>query len=92
MRFITLSFGLLGVAILSLVLSSTLFDASLGGMSLAAQRAVGVVTLFLPAAAGTVLGVLGFIRAPPRRALAAVATALNSLFALFFAAVLTLAG
>jgi hypothetical protein len=87
-----LSLGLLGIAVFCLAVMSTLLDATLGGMPLAIQRAIGLLTLVLPAAAGAVFGLLGFLREPRRRLLAAVAVVLNVLFALFFASVLALAG
>jgi len=87
-----LSLGLFAVAALSLIVSSTLLDATLGEMPFAVQRAIGLVTLVLPAAMGAVLGVLGFLRERRSKPLAAVATVLNLLFALFHASVLAFAG
>lgn len=78
------------VALAVLIIISTLFDSSLGGLSLTAQRWIGYLTLVLPALVGVVLAALGLRR--PKKALAIIGLVLNTLFALYFALVLSFAG
>lgn len=86
------SLALLAVALLILVVTSTVLDASLGGVSLSAQRWIGFVTLVLPAVTGAILGAMGLFRANQRKGLSLLGLILNTIFALFFAAVLSFAG
>lgn len=81
---------LLLVAVAVLIVTSTLFDTSMGQLSLTVQRWIGFGTLVLPALVGAILGGLGLRQ--PRRALAIVGLALNTLFALYFGLVLLFAG
>lgn len=78
------------VAVAVLIIISTLFDSSLGQLSLTAQRWLGYLTLVLPALVGVVFGVLGLRQR--KKALAIVGLVLNTLFALYFALVLSFAG
>ncbi|HEY0606638.1 MAG TPA: hypothetical protein VGD58_27175, partial [Herpetosiphonaceae bacterium] len=63
---------------------------SMGQLSLTAQRWIGYLTLVLPALIGVILGVLGLRQR--KKALAIVGLVLNTLFALYFALVLSFAG
>lgn len=78
------------LAIVILIVATTLFDTSLGGLSPTAQRWIGFGTLVLPALVGVILGGIGLRQ--PRRAPAIVGLVLNTLFALYFALVLSFAG
>jgi hypothetical protein len=78
------------VAVAVLIIISTLFDSSLGGLSLTAQRWIGYLTLVLPAIVGVILGALGLRR--PKKAPAIIGLVLNTLFALYFTLVLSFAG
>ncbi|MBV9790969.1 MAG: hypothetical protein JOZ51_22435 [Chloroflexi bacterium] len=78
------------IAVVILIVATTFFDTSLGRLSLTAQRWIGFGTLVLPALVGVILGGLGLRQ--PRRALTIVGIILNTLFALYFALVLSFAG
>ncbi|HEX6291067.1 MAG TPA: hypothetical protein VFZ66_17920 [Herpetosiphonaceae bacterium] len=47
------------VAVLILLITSTVFDSSLGQLSLTAQRWIGRATLVLPSVIGAILALLG---------------------------------
>lgn len=78
------------VAVAVLIVTSTLFDTSMGQFSLTVQRWIGFGTLVLPALVGTILGALGLRQ--PRRAMAIIGIVLNTLFVLYFGLVLSFAG
>lgn len=82
---------LFALTLLIFILSSTLFDASLGALSLATQRWIGALTLALPPATGAVLALIG-LRRDAGKTPAVVGLILNALAALFFALVLSFAG
>lgn len=86
------SLALFIVALLIFVVTSTIFDASLGELSLSTQRWIGMATLVLPAVIGVVLGAIGLLQANQKKGLSLLGLILNALFALFFAAVLSFAG
>ena len=84
------SCAMLLVAVAILLIISTLFDTSMGQLSLTTQRWIGYLTLVLPALVGVIFGGLGLRQ--PKKALAIVGIVLNTLFALYFALVLSFAG
>ena len=70
----------------------TLFESSLAGMSLTAERIISALLLVLPGVIGVVLGVLSLLRKEPRRWVAVLGVILNVIFVLFQTAVLLFAG
>ncbi|HEX6387053.1 MAG TPA: hypothetical protein VF177_20505 [Anaerolineae bacterium] len=86
------SLALFVVSLLIFVVTSTLFDASLGGLPLSTQRWIGFLTLVLPATIGVLLGIVGLFQTGRKRSLSLIALMLNAIFALFFTAVLSFAG
>jgi len=91
-RYLLWSYAALAVVLVIFILTSVILDSVLGSTSLAFQRWLLVLTLILPALFGVVMGVLE-LRQPNRRLLlACVAILLNGLVALFFIAVLGIAG
>jgi hypothetical protein len=87
----TKSLVLFGLSILFLILL-TLFESILIGLSIGVEKAVTIIMLVLPAAAGCVLGVMSLARKEGRPWLAVTGIVLNALFALFHLAVLSFAG
>lgn len=86
------SFGLLALTILSFVLSGILLDAALSTLSFTLQRWLIGLTLICPASLGVVMGVLA-LRQPNRHFFPAIlAIILNGCIALFFTALLGIAG
>ena len=79
------------LAVLFLILL-TLFEASLTGLSLAAERIVSLLLLVAPAALGTIFGVLSILRKESKPWIGALGTLLNGLFALFYIFLLSFAG
>ena len=86
------SLALFVIALLIFVVTSTVFDASLGGLPFSTQRLIGLATLVLPAVIGAILGAMGLFRANQKKGLPLLGLILNAIFALFFAAVLSFAG
>jgi hypothetical protein len=82
---------LLALSILLLILL-TIFESTLSGVSAGAERALTFLLLVLPAAVGTVLGILSLRRREGHVWLAGLGAALNSLFALFHLLLLAFAG
>jgi hypothetical protein len=89
----------LGVISLSLFLASvlflvllTLFESSLTGLSLAAERTISLLLLVLPALLGIVLGIGSIVRKESRRWMGILGIVLNALFALFHIFLLSFAG
>ena len=85
------SLVLFALAILFLILI-TLFEASLSGMSLTAEKILSALLLVVPAVIGIVLGVLAINRKEPNRWMAILSILLNTLFALFQIFVISFAG
>jgi len=91
-----LSFGAKSIAffvlsILFLVLL-TVFESSLSGLSLMAERVISALLLVLPAVIGLVFGVRSITRKEPKPWVAILGIVLNALFALFFIFLLSFAG
>jgi hypothetical protein len=70
----------------------TAFESAFMGMSIELERIITFVLLVLPAAAGSVLGMLSLVRKEGRSGLAIAGLVLNTLFALFFLVLLSVAG
>jgi hypothetical protein len=70
----------------------TAFESAFMGMSIELERIITFVLLVLPAAAGAVLGMLSLVRKEGRSGLAIAGLVLNTLFALFFLVLLSVAG
>jgi len=85
------SLALFAVSVLFL-LFITLFESSLSGMSLIAEKVFSALLLVLPGAVGIVLGVLGLLRRESGRWMAVLGILLNALFALFQIFVISFAG
>jgi len=85
------SLALFAVSVLFL-LFITLFESSLSGMSLIAEKVFSALLLVLPGAVGIVLGVLGLLRKESGRWMAVLGILLNVLFALFQIFVISFAG
>jgi len=85
------SLALFAVSVLFL-LFITLFESSLSGMSLIAEKVFSALLLVLPGAVGIVLGVLGLLRKESGRWIAVLGILLNALFALFQIFVISFAG
>jgi len=85
------SLALFAVSVLFLILI-TLFEASLAGMSLTAEKILSALLLVVPAVIGIVLGVLGINRREANRWMAILGILLNALFALFQIFVISFAG
>ena len=85
------SLVLFAVSVLFLILI-TLFESSLSGMSLTAEKLLSALLLVLPGVIGIVLGVLSLLRKESSRWMAALGILLNALFALFQIFVISFAG
>jgi len=85
------SLALFAVSVLFLILI-TLFEASLSGMSLTAEKLLSALILVVPAVIGIVLGVLAINRKERNRWMAILGILLNTLFALFQIFVISFAG
>jgi hypothetical protein len=85
------SLSLFLVSVLFLVLL-TLFESSLAGLSLTAERIISLLLLVLPAAIGIVFGVLSLVRKESRRWIGILGISLNTLFAVFHLFLLSFAG
>ena len=70
----------------------TLFETSLSGLSLIAERIISILLLVIPASAGVIAGVMSLRRKESQRWLAILGIFLNSLFALFQILVISFAG
>jgi hypothetical protein len=89
----------LGVKSLALLLLSTLFlvlltlfESSLTGLSLTAERTISLLLLVLPAMMGIVFGILSIVRKESRRWVGILGILLNTLFAVFHLFLLSFAG
>jgi hypothetical protein len=85
------SLALFAVSVLFLILI-TLFESSLSGMSLTAEKILSMFLLVVPAVIGIVFGVLGINRKEASRWMAILGVLLNALFALFQIFVISFAG
>lgn len=90
------SFGVIsvfmfGLSLLFLVLL-TLFESSLLGLSVTAERILSVLLLVVPALIGVVLGFLGIRGREDRLWMSVLGIILNALFALFHLLVISFAG
>ena len=85
------SLALLALSVLLLVLL-TLFESVLSGMATGAERALTLLLLVLPAAAGAVLGMLSLVHREGQGWLAGLGALLNTLFALFHLALVLFVG
>ena len=82
---------LLGLSVIFLIVL-TLLESSLAGVSLNAERAITFLLLVLPAAVGSVFGVMSLIRNEGKLWLAIPGAIVNALFALFHSAIILFAG
>jgi hypothetical protein len=86
------AYGFLGLTLLSFVVTGVILEGVLSAVSLTIQRGLIGLTLILPAVLGLIMGILE-LRQPERRPfLAILAIVLNGLIALFFTALLGIAG
>lgn len=91
-RYLGWSFGLLALTLVSFLLTGVILDSFVAQLSLTLQRWLGGLTLVLPALLGALMGILA-LRQPDRRPLLAIlGIILNGIIALFFIAVLSIAG
>ena len=70
----------------------TLFESSLAGMSVPAEKAISALLLVAPGVIGIVFGVLSILRKEASRWMAILGILLNVLFALFHVFVISFAG
>jgi hypothetical protein len=70
----------------------TVFEASLAGLSLTAERAISALLLVLPGVIGVAFGVLSIVRKESRLWMAILGILVNVLFALFHLLVISFAG
>ena len=85
------SIALFGLSVLFLLLL-TLFESSLSGLSLTAEKVISALLLVLPGVIGVVFGVLSIIRKESKLWMAILGVLLNGLFALFHVFVISFAG
>jgi hypothetical protein len=85
------SLSLFLVSVLFLVFL-TLFETSLSGLSLTAERIISLLLLVLPAMLGIVFGIMSIVRKESRRWIGILGILLNALFAVFHLFVLSFAG
>ena len=79
------------LSILFLILL-TVFEASLSGLSLMAERILSAVLLVLPGVIGLMLGIMSLVRKESKRWVAFLGIFLNAVFALFHIFVISFAG
>ena len=82
---------LFGLAVIVLI-TLTLFESALLGMSPEVERIISLLGLVLPAAIGVALGVMSLARREGRTGLAITGIVLNTLFALFHLMIILFAG
>ena len=82
-------FFILSVLLLILL---TLFESSLAGLSLSAEKMLSLLLLVLPAVIGAVFGVLSIVRKESSRWIGVLGILLNTLFAGFHLFLLSFAG
>jgi len=91
MKLSQVSLFLFGASVILLV-TLTLFEYALVGISPEAERVITLLLLVLPAGTGAVLGGMSLLRKDGRKWLAIIGTVLNALFALFHLMILAIAG
>ena len=79
------------LSVLLLVLL-TVFESSLTGLSVTAERTISFLLLVLPAIIGIGFGIMSIVRKESRRWIAIVGILLNTLFAVFHLFLLSFAG
>jgi hypothetical protein len=77
---------------LAMLLSLTLFESSLCGLTTTMERFVSALVLVLPAAIGVVFGILSLRRREPQPWIGVAGILLNGAFAIFNVLVLSFAG
>ena len=85
------SLSLFLVSVLFLILL-TVFESSLTGLSLTAERIISLLLLVLPAMIGIVFGIMSIFRKESGRWIGILGILLNALFALFHLFLLSIAG
>jgi hypothetical protein len=85
------SLALFSLSVLFLVLL-TLFESSLTGLSLAAERTISLMLLVLPTLLGIAFGIGSIVRKEARRWIGILGITLNAVFALFHMFLLSFAG
>ena len=75
-----------------LLIPLTLFESSLAGLSLSAEKMLSLLLLVLPAVIGAVFGVLSIVRKESSRWIGILGILLNTLFAVFHLFLLSFAG
>jgi len=85
------SIFMFGLSVIFLILL-TLFESSLLGLSIAAERVISLLLLVLPGIVGIVYGVLSIARKELKLWVAILGISLNALFALFHLLVISFAG
>ena len=75
-----------------LLIGITLFESSLAGLSPETERMITFLLLVLPAAFGTLFGIISLIRREGRPWLAISGILLNALFAIFHLLIILFAG
>lgn len=91
-RYLRWSYGALAAEFIIFILTSVILDSVLASAPLALQRWLIVLTLIVPALFGMMMGVLAWRQPDRRLLLAGIAILLNALVALFFIALLGIAG
>lgn len=91
-RTIFWSYGLLAVAMVLFILTGVILDSALASLSTAVQRWIVFWALILPAVLGALAGFLALRQKSAHPLLALGGMVLNALFALFFIALLGIAG
>ncbi len=86
------SYGFLLLELVFVVLIGVILDRTLAAVSLTIQRWIVVVALVLPAALGTVMGILALRHRDGPRWLALIGILINGLLAFFYIALVGIAG
>ncbi len=86
------SYGLLAIAMILFILTGVILDSVLASVSTAVQRWIVFWALILPAILGALAGFLALRQKSTHPLLALGGMVLNTLFALFFIALLGIAG
>ena len=89
--YVARSLAMFMISIVFLVLL-TVFEASISGIPVTAERIISGLVLVLPGILGVIFGLLSLVRRENRPWLAALATLLNLLFTFFQVTILSFAG